>query len=919
MFSSVMLRRLVALFVLVVAAPLGAQTGVVSSGRIVGRVVDGVTGQGLPDVGVRVDGGAPGGVSGADGRFAITNVAPGSVTLVARRLGYQVKSVTGVLVIAGRPTEQNISLTAATRQLETQVVTASAERGTVADALDAQRNAPGIVSSVTSEQIAKSPDSDAAQAVQRVSGVTVQDGKYVFVRGLGERYTTTSLNGARIPSPEPERKVVPLDLFPSGVIQSITTSKTFTPDQSGDFSGAQVDIRTREFPAQRQAVFSMTSGVNPSAVGSTLPAPPTSGSEWIAFAGSGRNIPGVVQSAGDFTSTPSQEQFNEMVRSFRNVWTPLRGSSTPNGSFSASLGGNDPLLFGRTLGYLGSVTYSRGQEARADEVRANVLPSSVAGTVDEADRFVGSTGRSSVLAGGLLNLSTMLGTHSRLMLNNSYNRSSDNEARREIGNSEQFGTQFRIDRLRYVERSVRSSQLGGEHDVGRQHADWAGTASAVSRREPDRSEIVYSIDADGIPRWFGTSNEGAIRTFGDLTETSAEGRLNYRLAFADGPSAAIIKTGVLYRSTDRTAENRAYSITANGLTSTERSMSPEQIFGGAASASGSNIFRISPVVQGGSYSARDRLAAGYLMGEVNLGERIRLITGARVERSRVDLTAQSTLGNPVTVAPQYTDVLPSAAVNVKLTETQALRLSASQTLSRPEYRELAPVTFREVLGGDNVQGNDSLRRSLIRNADIRWEWYPDAGEVLSIGVFAKRFTDPIERVYTPTSGTRLVTFENSPTGSNLGLELEARKGLGFMTERFSSFTVSTNATVMRSAIRVTRADGITVRDRPMVGQAPYVVNAGLTYQRDERGLSTTVLFNTVGERIYGASEADLPDVYEQPRQVLDFSLRIPVLSGFAMRLDMKNLLDSPYEIRQGSVVRERYSAGRIFQAGVTWR
>ena len=164
-----------------------------------------------------------------------------------------------------------------------------------------------------------------------------------------------------------------------------------------------------------------------------------------------------------------------------------------------------------------------------------------------------------------------------------------------------------------------------------------------------------------------------------------------------------------------------------------------------------------------------------------------------------------------------------------------------------------------------------------------------------------------------------MTFENSPTGSNLGLELEARKGLGFMSDRLSSFTLSTNATVMRSAIRVTRADGITVRDRPMVGQAPYVANAGLTYQRDERGLSATMLFNTVGERIYGASEADLPDVYEQSRQVLDFSVRIPVLSGLAARLDMKNLLDSPYEIVQGSVVRERYSAGRIFQLGVTWR
>lgn len=919
MLHSVTTRCFAALLGLVVAAPAGAQSGTGSMGRIVGRVVDAVSGQGISDVGVRIDGGAVGAVSGVDGRYVIANAPAGVVTLIARRLGYQAKTVTGIQVNAGRSTEQNVALAMATRQLEAQVVTASAERGTVADALDAQRNATGIVNSVTSEQIAKSPDSDAAQAVQRVSGVTVQDGKYVFVRGLGERYTTTTLNGARIPSPEPERKVVPLDLFPSGVIQSITTSKTFTPDQSGDFSGAQVDIRTREFPAQRQAVYSLNSGVNPTALGAALPAAPTTGAEWIAFAGSGRDVPSPVLAAGDFSGAPTQDQFNQMVRSFRNVWSPLKGSSTPNGSFSASLGGNDPVLFGRTLGYLGSITYSRGQEARAGEIRANAIPGA-GGTVEQADQFVGSTGRTSVLAGGLLNLSTMLGDHSRLSLNNSYNRSSDNEARREIGFSEQFASQFRIDRLRYVERSVRSTQVAGEHDFGRQHADWAGTASAVGRREPDRSEIVYSIDADGVARWFGTSNEGAVRTFGDLSESSSEGRVNYRLAFADGPGAAVVKAGALYRGTNRDADNRAYSITANGLTNAARSLSPEQIFGGSASEPGSTIFRVSPIVQGGSYRATDRLGAGYLMGELNLGARVRLITGARVEHSRVSLTAQSTLGNaPVSVSPEYTDVLPSAAVNLKLTDSQTLRFSASQTLSRPEYRELAPVMYREVLGGDNVIGNESLRRSLIRNADVRWEWYPDEGEVFSVGAFAKRFTDPIERVYIPTSSTRVVTFVNSPTGNNLGLELEARKGLGGFAEWLRRFTLSANATVMRSAIRMTRADGITVRDRPMVGQAPYVVNTGLTYQREERGLSATMLFNTVGRRIYSASEADLPDVYEQERKVLDFSLRVPVLSGLAARLDVKNLLDSPYEIVQGTVVRERYSAGRIFQFGVTWR
>ena len=221
---------------LLVPLPLAAQGAV---GRIVGRVVDAASGQGLTDVAIQVVGTTQGTQSGVDGRYIINRVPAGTVTLQARRIGFTPKTITGLMLDADGALEQDISLGAAAITLEAQVVSAEAERGTVNEALDEQRNATGIVTSITREQIARSPDSDAAQAVQRVSGVTVQDGKYVFVRGLGERYTTTSLNGARLPSPEPERRVVPLDMFPSGLLQAISTQKNFTPDQPGDFSGAQ--------------------------------------------------------------------------------------------------------------------------------------------------------------------------------------------------------------------------------------------------------------------------------------------------------------------------------------------------------------------------------------------------------------------------------------------------------------------------------------------------------------------------------------------------------------------------------------------------------------------------------------------------------------------------------------------------------
>ena len=243
-------------------------------------------------------------------------------------------------------------------QLETHVVTAEIERGSVNAALDAQRNATGIVNAVTAEQIQKSPDRDAAEAVQRVSGVTVQDGKYVYVRGLGERYTTASLNGARIPSPEPEKRLVPLDLFPAGLLQTVTTSKTFTPDQPGDFSGASLEIKTREFPGQRQISYSASVGYNSVATGKAMIGAPRTGMEWAGFAGDERTLPAPV-------AATRGQIFYPVRRRRRISWSHRSGiRGRPRASTErrtprsrAAFGGSDPL-FGRTIGYTASLSYS---------------------------------------------------------------------------------------------------------------------------------------------------------------------------------------------------------------------------------------------------------------------------------------------------------------------------------------------------------------------------------------------------------------------------------------------------------------------------------------------------------------------------------------------------------------------------------
>ncbi len=898
----------------------GAAAQQAGAGRITGRVVDVQTGLGLPGASIIVESTQQGVSSGIDGRYLLTSVPAGVVSVRVESIGYGTKTVTEVRVEADAVTELTVTVEPQAVALDAISVSASAERGSVSRALDEQRNATGIVSALSSEQIARSPDGDAAAAMQRVSGVSVQDGKYVFVRGLGERYTTTALNGARIPSPEPERKVVPLDLFPSGLLQSITTAKTFTPDLPGDFSGAQVNIRTREFPGSRQLTISAGGGFNSRVTGRDLFAAPTIGGEWLASSNGARALPQSVRNAGDLTGSIEQDEINAMVRSFRNAWTPQRASGRGNSSLGVSLGGTDPI-FGQPVSYLLSGTYSYGEEVRDAEVRARALPGAN-GQVIEADRFSGSTGRTSVLWGGLANISTLIGAHSRFFFNGNLNRSADNEARFEVGASENHGNiPMEVQRLRFVQRTVGSAQLGAEHQVGASRIDWSLTGSAVRRSEPDRSEFVYAQTVEGQPmRWFAASNEGAVRTFGELEENGLEAALNYRLHLGSNARHAL-RLGGLYRMTDRDADNRAYSISGRSLPAEALALPAEQIMDGRFAEPGDSYFRLTPMSQGGSYSAEDRLIAGYGMLELGLSERLQLIAGARIERSELDLAAQGTIGSEIfTAKPRYTDVLPSLSLNVGLTENQNLRFSVSQTLARPEYRELANVQYREVLGGENVVGNPDLERTLIRNADVRWEWYPNPGETVSLALFAKQFDAPIERVYRATSGTSIVTYVNAEEAENFGVELELRKRLGFIAEPLESIAAFANATVMDSRIRIGReASSQTSTERAMVGQAPYVVNAGLTWAPGSGNTSATLLYNTVGRRIVNAGEVPLPDVYEERRDVLDLSFRTTLPGGLGVKFDAKNLFDAPYELTQGDVVRESYHSGRSFGIGLTWR
>ncbi len=565
------------LTLMLVPAALAAQ----QTGRIVGRIVE--SGQGAPIAGaqVQVAGTDIHTVSAIDGRYTLQNVPVGPASITARMLGYAPKTVTGLVVTSKDVVEQNISLSSSVVQLEEVAVTAEAEKGSINSAFETQKNAINVVNSLSAEQMEKSPDGDAGAAVQRVSGVSVEDGKYVIVRGLGERYTTTALNGATIPSAETDRKVVPLDLFPTELLEGITTSKTFTPDQPGDFSGARVDLKTKEFPAGRQINLGVSAGFNTLATGQNIAKAPTTSGDWFGNGAKNRALPSNVAAAGDLQGS-SQAQLNSYMASFRNVWSPNDGTGNGAGGFNASIGGEDPL-FKHMFGYLASFSYGYAQEIQSDETKGMVKLGPESGTALALNQYSGQSSIGSVLWGGMVNLSTRIGSGTKLAFNNTLTRGADNSVENLSGLNEEYATDFAFSRITYIQRSVRTNQLLGNHLIGqRNFVTWQVATSGINRDEPDRSDIGYLArpGTDGALepyQWFGQTRF-ATRTWSTLDQTSWDLGANWQHSFGSLNRPWIVKGGAGWRTASRNVDVRAYDMVNQGLGTGQLQQQPEDIF-----------------------------------------------------------------------------------------------------------------------------------------------------------------------------------------------------------------------------------------------------------------------------------------------------------------------------------------------------
>lgn len=808
----------------------------------------------------------------------------------------------------------------------------ASERGLLEQRMRSSR----IEDSISTEEISRLPTSSAGDAIKRVTGVSIVGGRYVFVRGLGERYSNTLLNNVEIPSPEPNRRVVPMDIFPASLLASLQTVKTFSPDQPGGFAGGSVQVFTKDFPEELTMSLSMSSGFNTQATGEDGLTYPGGDLDFLGFDDGSRELPDIVQNRaadlpirerGRFTSlgfTPQQIQ--EFGQSFSNIWSPERHIIPVNQSYKFSLG-NSNTIFGKEFGYLGVISYGNGH-SYGTQVR-NAFRIGLNETLSPVTSYNVERSGNEVDWGSVLNASLRFSPQHQLSIRNLFTHTAEDETRTWAGFNADRNTDMRSFRLRYVERELFSGQLAGTHGFnfgepeleGPQQPDvsmeWRLTYSRASRNEPDTRENIYEDRGDGTYTFRDVTHSGS-RFFFDLEDDEYNARADWKIPIG---VKSLFKFGGLLRDRARTFNARRFRFLPSDQVDTTVNLSdpPEILFQTTNIAP--RVFELRESTRAtDNYLADHTIYSGYLMLDMPVSAKWQFMTGLRLESSAQKVTTYdpfSAAAEPIVADLETLDLLPGANLTYRLTERMNLRLAASRTITRPDFRELAPFEFTDFVGGRTILGNPELERTQIDNFDFRWEAFPQIGGVLAVSAFYKRFQKPIEQIVQPQAEVR-ITYENAEAANNYGLELEARQNLGALTDALRKFSINTNAALIASQVVLPDVGIQTSSERPLQGQCPYIVNVSFGYEDPDWGISSSIAYNVFGQRLSEVGNHGVPDVYEQPHGQLDASFGRVVANYFKISFSAKNLLDPYVHFKQGEEVYVRYKLGRVFSFGISY-
>jgi TonB-dependent receptor len=824
--------------------------------------------------------------------------------------------------------EENVEAVA--DAMDSVVVTGTQIRGSV----DRERFSESVIDVLSAEDFKVTGDSDAVAALSRVTGLTVVNDKYVYVRGLGERYSNTTFNGATLPSPDPIRRVIPMDLFPTGVLEAVDIQKTYSPDLPGDFSGGTVQLRTSGVPEQSLRKFSVNAETNSE----------TTGREVLNYEGGSRDALGYDDGYRDYPSelglltgggsvplsslgaTPGARE--AAGESINNVYDTEIEELPAN--FGLELGLGDRFEVGESsLGYLFGARYENDYAFRAEDRRTTSLDG--AGNTIVRDEQRQSRTVNTIDLSSLLNLEWEFSADNAVRSSTFLTRSTDRRAIRTIGLLAENNIYVADTELEWEERQLLTQQFSGEHTMPALNdlkLSWQGTWSQAQREKPDTRLYRYEQhDAQNNLFMFSDAGDSNRRVWEDLEDESISAGLDAELPLELSSSVtSTLKAGASYLDKDRESKTLGYfyftDFSQSGLRDDLALADPEQIFS-AENITDSQTdgwqLRDLATATNDSYLGAERNTAFYLMADNQLGDRLRLMVGARYEDSTLE-TESYRRTNPTDVdfsTLEGDDVLPALTATWSLSDSMQLRFGYGETLNRPDLRELTDAEFLEPEERYLIRGNPNLRTAHIKNYDLRWEWYWSSLDNVQLAVFYKDFEDPIERIIRLGAGG-VREFVNADSGENQGVELQVRSGLGFVADPLMDFFVKLNGAYIDSEVVVSNTL-LTNPTHALEGQSPWVVNLQVGYDNPTNGIQATLMFNMADDRIVDLGTQGLPDAYEQSVARLDFNYRQPFeLFGQAFTLKIKglNLLDPDYEVTRGSVVERSYQRGVTGYIGV---
>ena len=869
--------RLLALLVLLLSTTLSFGQNLKLAGKITNSKNEPLSG-----VSIKIQGSNTGTITDVEGRFTLSLSIGQKYTLTLSAVGYENKTIGEVEVKAGQYNELNVVMEVKEKVGEGVTITtkgSTARKESVNALITFQRNTNTVASVIAAETVRRSPDRNTGEVLKRTPGASVQEGKFIIIRGLADRYNQAMLNGILLTSTEPDRKTFSFDLIPANMIDNLIINKAFVPEYPGEWAGGLIQVNTKDIPSTNSFNVQVGTGFNSQTVGNTFYRDPGGRFDWLGIDDGTRSLPDGYTRKAKF-DTSSQMTKTAIGKTMRNAWAPIAGSAPMNVSFQSS-GSFSSNVFGKRIGGIIGVNYNKTNRRVLLLNRSNSISNNVASI---NSNFNDTRYQQEVSVGAIGSLALQLNSQNRISVKSLINVNSNNAVTQREGDEFNRDEQIQGSDLTFKQNTFFTTQLTGDHTITNPlKFRWYGSFTILDGYIPDQRRIAYSrLAGTSDPYRLLISNvlsqQSGSRIFQTLSDYiyTAGGDLSYNFDWLGQKQT--LKGGYMLQIKDRLYDANLF---ANYLTIDNpglRLLPADRVFDPIHFGNGTdNLFGFD-AIKGRTfrYMANTILNGGFLQLDNQFTKKLRVVWGLRVEHY------DQLVGSVKTWDPRHTyskvlDFLPGLNATYKANTKTNIRFSASQTVIRPELRELAFLNLYDFELNASVQGNPNLLRTKIGNLDLRYELYPRAGEVLTVGAFFKRFENPIEQLFNEgVGGSSTFSYQNAKRATVYGVEAEFRKKLDAV-DALKNFTLQANGSLIKSQVKDLSL-GI---DRTLQGQSPYMINLGLLYDLEKAGLTATLLYNRIGERIYLVGDISAgsgsPDILEAPRHLVDFQMSKKVL------------------------------------------